>query len=55
MNDYQRNLNQRKTYFRDIDDKIPPAILEVEEVDEDNESYGMPRNEPILATTNDLS
>jgi hypothetical protein len=42
MNDYIKNLNIRKNYFRDIEAKIPPAILEANENDEDNELYGAP-------------
>ena len=49
MNEYQRGLNQRKNYFRDIDEKVPSPILEADEKDEDNELYGMPQEEPVVA------
>lgn len=42
MNEYIKNLNTRKNYFRDIEAKIPPAILEANEDDEDNELFGVP-------------
>jgi hypothetical protein len=42
MNDYIKNLNVRKNYFRDIEAKIPPAILEANEDDENNELFGAP-------------
>ena len=42
MNEYIKNLNTRKNYFRDIEAKIPPAILEAYEDDEDNELFGVP-------------
>ena len=47
MNDYIKNLNIRKNYFRDIEAKIPPAILEANENDEDNELYGAPLPTPF--------
>ena len=42
MNDYIKNLNTRKNYFRDIEAKIPPAILEANEDVEDNGLFGVP-------------
>ncbi len=55
MNDYIKNLNIRKNYFKDIEAKIPPAILEAEEADEDNEMLGAPPpvefNEPKKTET----
>lgn len=47
MNDYIKNLNIRKNYFKDIEAKIPPAILEANEADEENEMFGAPPPVPV--------
>jgi hypothetical protein len=48
MNDYIRSLNmRRKPYFKEIEDRIPPAIVELNEEDENNEMYGVPAPAPV--------
>jgi hypothetical protein len=42
MKEYIKTLNTKKAYFSNIEAKIPAAIVEANEDEEDNENYGMP-------------
>ena len=47
MREYIKTLNNKKPYFTNLEAKIPNAIVEYNEEDEDNESFGMPTNKAV--------